>query len=544
MREALAEQQKQIALQQQKIEKLEQQLATKQDVSAETTNGAPRVMDAALRATNPDALASPAPNRSLGAQDKPKESPLSFKIGGADFTPGGFVDFENIFRTTNTGNVAATSFGAIPYSNTAQGHLTEYRATGQYSRFNIKTHAKYGENDITGYVEFDFNGNDAANVFVSANGHTDRLRVYWLDLKRGKWEFLGGQTWGLQTPNRVGVSPNPADLSLGYGEDSGTHVGLNYTRAAEFRVAYHFNDHFVWAAAIQNPQQFTGGEVTFPTAFSGGVSNLTVQFDNAATPGAPNVAPDFMTKMAYDNEFAGGRRYHLEGGGLMTTAKATVVPSGPSPQAFHSHSTVGGGLFGDVLVDLYKDTQGRNFRFVASGMWGYGVGRYLEGLGPQVVVLPVLVSGASCAAVGAVCDIATSGVHAGDAFVGFEFVPHPKAQFGLYYGGDYFQRNFFPDLTVAANPAGLRPNIGFGFPNVLGAGGVQVFGGSANTNNRAIQQGTFDWTQTFWKNPQYGAVILVTQFSYLTRAPWFVAAGAPKNAHLGMSYVSLRYVLP
>jgi len=39
-------------------------------------------------------------------------------------------------------------------------------------------------------------------------------------------------------------------------------------------------------------------------------------------------------------------------------------------------------------------------------------------------------------------------------------------------------------------------------------------------------------------------VQLVTQTSYVTRAPWFVAAGAPKNAHLMMGYVSLKYVLP
>ena len=34
------------------------------------------------------------------------------------------------------------------------------------------------------------------------------------------------------------------------------------------------------------------------------------------------------------------------------------------------------------------------------------------------------------------------------------------------------------------------------------------------------------------------------QACYLTRAPWFVAPGAPKNAHLTMGYVGFRYVLP
>jgi hypothetical protein len=95
----------------------------------------------------------------------------------------------------------------------------------------------------------------------------------------------------------------------------------------------------------------------------------------------------------------------------------------------------------------------------------------------------------------------------------------------------YFQRNAFLDTT---SPLLVKPTIGFG-----GIGAAN----SANAN-RAIQEGSFDWTQTFWRNPQYGAVQLVTQTSYVTRAPWFVPLGAPKNAHLVMGFVSLKYVLP
>src|SRR5258708_8664396 len=162
LREAIAAQQQQIAEQQEQIETLEKQAAAKQTVAI-TDSSAPRLVDANL------SVAAPAP-ASAYAQDKDKkESPLSFRIGAAEFTPGGVVGFENVFRSTNTGNVSATNFNAIPYSKTVQGHLTEYRSTGQYSRLNIKTHAKFGENDITGYIEFDFNGNDAANVFVTSN---------------------------------------------------------------------------------------------------------------------------------------------------------------------------------------------------------------------------------------------------------------------------------------------------------------------------------------------------------------------------------------
>src|SRR5215472_14850094 len=219
LRAAIADQEKQIAHQQQQIQTLEQQLS---QVKRVANNGevSPQLIDAALHASTASANAAAPPASDAPPQEKPKESPLSFRIGGADFTPGGFVDFENVFRTTNTGNVAATSFGAIPFSNTVNGHLTEFRITGQYSRLNLRTHAKFGANDVTGYVEGDFNGNDAGNVFVGTNPHTARLRLYWLDLKRGKWEFLGGSAWGLLTPNRVGISPNPADLALTQSEDA------------------------------------------------------------------------------------------------------------------------------------------------------------------------------------------------------------------------------------------------------------------------------------------------------------------------------------
>src|SRR5215467_12560782 len=324
--------------------------------AAKTGDVSPHILDATLRtSSSSSSTAAVQPVSSAPPQEQPKASPLSFRIGAAEFTPGGFVDFENIFRTTNTGNVSATGFGAIPFSNTVQGHLTEYRSTGQYSRFNIKTTTKFGKNDVTGYVEFDFNGNDAGNVFVTSNGHTDRLRLYWLDLKRDKWEFLGGQTWGLQTPNRIGVSPNPADLSLGYHEDAGIGVGYNYTRAAEFRAAYHFNDNWVWAAAVQNPQQFTGGEVLFPSLFN---AQLGGQFDAGALPGAPNVGPDILTKLAFDHDFGGGRHFHWEGGAMETAVKITVLaPTNTATAAFTGHTKVGGGVFGDLLVELFKGSE-------------------------------------------------------------------------------------------------------------------------------------------------------------------------------------------
>jgi len=78
-----------------------------------------------------------------------------------------------------------------------------------------------------------------------------------------------------------------------------------------------------------------------------------------------------------------------------------------------------------------------------------------------------------------------------------------------------------PDTTNAAAPGVI---IGYGGP------------GSPNTNNRVIQEYTFDWLQTFWKSDRYGALQYYTQYSYVNRAPWFDVPGAPRNAHLSMVY--------
>jgi hypothetical protein len=366
---------------------------------------------------------------------------------------------------------------------------------------------RYGKNDVTAYAEMDFNGNDAGNIFVTANSHTFRERLAFVELKRNKWEFMGGQSWSWLTPNRRGVGPMPGDLALTYDEDGNAQVGIPYTRAAEFRVVYHPSDHWSAGLGIENAEQYTGfgaGEVTLPNAFA---QQLASQLDPTNTNNTtPNVAPDVLSKIAYDRDL-GGKHFHAELQGLLTAVKTTVQPAAGAN--FESSSTVGGGFGGAFNIELVK-----NFRLLANGFYSDGGGRYLIGLAPSGVIRS---------------DGSPSLVHSGTGLIGLEWQPKPKTQFGAYYGVMYAQRNFTLDTSIGAKPNSF---IGFGAS------------GSANTNNRTIQEPTFDWTQTFWRNPQYGAVMLVTQTSYLTRSPWFVPAGGPKNAHLLMVYTSFRYVLP
>ena len=442
------------------------------------------------------------------ASGKSQESPLgSVRLGDAVLELGGFVDLENIFRTTNTQSNIATAFGAIPYSNTPQGHVTEFRTTAQFSRLSVKVTDSFHGNDLTGYIEGDFSGNDAPSVYQSVNPQTNRLRLYFADLRRRKWEFLGGQTWSWLTPNRNGIGPMPIDLAITYNEDQNLGVGVPYTRAAEFRVAYHPNEHWAMGAGIEDSNQFIGGYVALPTAFT----SIGSQFDNGAQIGAANAFPDVLSKITYDRDLS-GRHFHAEATGLFTGAHASVMPIGST--SYKTHATVGGG--GQIAANYDLTSK---LTLLANAFWSDGGAHYLVGTGPQLVVRPDAAG----------TDVSLSMVHAGAGSTGLEWRATPKEAFAVYYAADYFGRNFFPDTTDTAHPGTI---IGFGGP------------GSPNTNNRAIQQVTFDWLQTFWKDRRYGALQFYTQYSYLTRAPWYVAPGDPKNAHLSMVYCGFRYVLP
>jgi hypothetical protein len=513
LREALLQTQKQMAAQQQEIEALKGGANTEHVVPT-SNEQTPSLIDAAMHTGIPSGLTSAGSTGGANAgtqpmpQDQGKRPLGSFNIGNIEVTPGGFVDLENIYRTTNTQNNIATNFGAIPFSNTTQGQLSEYRLTGQYSRFDLDAKSRFGANNVEAYCEADFSGNDAANVYQIVNGHTLRLRLCFLYLKRGKWEIMGGQTWSWLMPNRNGVSPLLGDLITTYNEDQDVQVGIPYTRAAEFRAAYHFNDHWVMGLGIEDPNQFTGAFVALPTAFS---SQLSSQFDNNAQVGAPNLFPDILAKIAYDTEIR-GRHLHLEGTGLVTGVRAGVFPAAGAP--FSSHSAVGGG--GDLAANF---TLFHNFVLLGNVFWSDGGAHYLVVTGPQVVIRPNAAG----------TNVSPSLVHAGAALGGFEWIMNPRTTVAAYYGLDYYGRNFFPDTTNTTAPGTI---IGFGGP------------GSPNTNNRTVEEATLDLIRAFWKSEKYGTLQYYTQYSFISRDPWSVAPGAPKNAHLSMVYAGFRYVLP
>lgn len=466
------------------------------------------------------------PQAKSEVSDIQMEHPRSFKIGAADFTPGGFADLTGIFRGTNTGTGLGTNFANIPFNTTLpQARLSEFRFTSQASRLSLRVDAKISESTtVTGYVESDFNGYQPPNALQSTNADSLRLRLYYADVRHGKWEVVGGQTWSLLTSNREGLSPDPLNVFSTLRLDTNYVAGLVYARQPGVRAIYHATDWWTLGASLENPQQFVPSSVVFPGApgfFAGqfdngsGSTSASSSGTNALT---PNLHPDFIAKSALDWKF-GERAFHLEAAGLLRTFR--IYENIAAPNA--ANSTSGGGASLNADFELF-----RGFHLLANSFYGDGVGRYIGGLGPDVIVK---------------ANGKLSGVHAGSGLAGFEWQVTPGFLLDGYYSGAYFRRNYGL-LASTANPAPSCDGIsgytcvGFGFP------------GSANTNNRAYQQATIGFIPTLWSNPNYGKLQIINQYSYVVRSPWSVPElgtppqPGPKNAHVFLGDVALRYIIP
>ena len=506
--------------------------------AVEAERAVSKAVSSPATAPSPEAVQPVAPNTGLsvpaaaipvaekvqgeGSNQSEPKSPLYFKIGSAEFTPGGFLDFAAYYRTTNDGGGIATAFGTIPFNNQLpQGRLSETHLSAQYSRLSLKVDAPLPKSTkLTAYVETDFLGFQPANAYITANSDSLRLRVYWADVQRGKWEVLGGQEWSLITPNRVGLSPLTPDVFYSLNEDPNFQVGLIWARQPQFRVVYHPSENWALGASLENPQQVAPSSVVFPTTFfltqfdnGSGVTNAPSSSTNTAV---PNLHPDIIVKGAYDAHPA-GHTLHIEAAGLVRSFKVLNNLTTPAT----TNTITGGGGSVNFNYEVIH-----NLRLIGNSFYSDGGGRYNIGLGPDAIVKP---------------NGTLSAVHSGSGLGGFEYQVAPKYMFYGYYGAAYFKRNFgylpATPTSTCGSLAGFTC-VGFGFP------------GSSNLSNRAVQEATIGIIPTLWSNENYGKVQIITQYSYLTRSPWSTlpippaTTPNPKNAHASLVYLDVRYTLP
>jgi hypothetical protein len=457
---------------------------------------------------NPPSAAAPAAGPTPQGD---QTSPLQLKIGDAYITPVGFMDMTLVSRSTNPGSGIGTNFGSIPYGNTQAGSLTETRLSPQNSRIGARFDALYHDWKILGYWESDFLGQVGnppnGGLAVSSNPYVFRLRLYWVDLSKGKFEFLAGQSWSLMTPNRKGVSPLPGDVFYSQDMDVNYQLGLTWARNPGYRIAFHPSDKVAFAVALENSEPYVGGAnggsgVTLPSAISTAATTGTTQGsvlggqinNGSSVISSAALFPDVIAKLAFDPS----SRVHFEVDGVGIADKIAYPISGQFPNS----TTYGGGGGVNANVEVVK-----NFRLIANTFWSDGGGRYIFGQAPDFAIR---------------ANGTPSLIHSGSGVAGFEATAGKMLLFG-YYGGVYIGRDMLLDTT------GTK----------IGYGPI-----SSDGQNRTIQEISFGSNVTLMRDPKWGAVNLIFQYSYAERDPWLAAVGAPTSAHLSMGFFDVRYTLP
>jgi hypothetical protein len=435
--------------------------------------------------------------------DPEKSIPTFLRIGNVCIVPIGFMDLTPYWRDKNAGSSMGSNFGSIPYNNTANGNLNEFHFSSQNSRIGFRVDGDWKGTHFIGYNEFDFNGTSGNTNLATSNGAiVPRLRLFWADVRKGKVEFLAGQSWSMLTPNRNGISALPGDLFFTQVIDINYMAGLTWTRQPGVRVLIHPTNKVTFGFSAEQPDQYIGGSaggsgITLPTSLAGLAGTQLDNGQNISLGGflaQPSVSPDFIAKVAFDPT----ARFHFEVGGIESNFRTTNVAA---PFTAH-HTTEGAGLQVGLNVAVLK-----NLRLISTNFFSDGDGRYLFGQAPDVIVR---------------ADGSLSPVRADGTIDGFE-ATIKNTLFYAYYGGIYIGRNTALDGTT---------KIGYGYA------------GSPNSQNRAIQELTFGFNQTMWRNPRYGAINVMGQYEYLMREPWFVAAGTPKATHDNTIFFNIRYTLP
>ena len=181
--------------------------------------------------------------------------PPYLRFGSVCITPIGFMDATFVWRDKNAASGIGSNFGSIPYNNVVNGKLSEDRFSIQNSRLGCAS-MEIGKALTSSAITSSTSWAPAAptRLTVTNGAVVPRLRLYWVDVRKGGWEFLAGQSWSMLTPNRVGISPLPGDLFYSQVMDVNYMAGLTWTRQPGMRVLYHAGDKVTFGFSAENPR--------------------------------------------------------------------------------------------------------------------------------------------------------------------------------------------------------------------------------------------------------------------------------------------------
>ncbi|MBS1066816.1 hypothetical protein JK164_12860 [Gluconobacter kondonii] len=304
--------------------------------------------------------------------------PPVFQIGNLTVRLGGFIDFSNIWRSSNLTSGPATAWNGFPYANSPNHGLSEERFSAQLTRFSTLLEANPTKAvRLQAYVEADFGGSGGTTNSVQINGYTPRLRQGYFTFTEKDWglHVLMGQAWSLTTNYAKGVIPRQEQLPAV--TDNNQIPGITFTRVPQVRIAKDWAQKYWLALSVEDPQATvafsdslsSGG--TLPASY-GRLAGPRVFYSNAGgvllnpnTQYSYNPAPDIVLKAAVDTSFG-----HYEVFGLGRWFRGLIQPAGEN----HTHKSTqfGGGVGAGMTVPLGTD----KLQLTGNVLAGQGVGRY------------------------------------------------------------------------------------------------------------------------------------------------------------------------
>ena len=150
--------------------------------------------------------------------------------------------------------VIGTNFGSVPYNNTVNGELVRIPFQPPELAASVSVSTATGRALISSSITRTTSWEPAAttNITVTNGAFVPRLRLFWVDVRKGDWEFLTGQSWSMLTPNRQGISAFPGDIFYSQVFDVNYMAGLTGPPAGH-AVLYHPSKTVTWGFRLRIP---------------------------------------------------------------------------------------------------------------------------------------------------------------------------------------------------------------------------------------------------------------------------------------------------
>ena len=284
----------------------------------------------------------------------------AFKAGPLTLTFGGFAELAGIYRNRNEVADVSSNFNTgIPFPNSPQYHMSEFRGSARQSRLSLLTQGSqdgdaHGRSlSRNGFPELRSDGKFGGEQQLQP-AHAAFLRD--VPSQGRRLYLLAGQTFSLATLEKKGMMPRQEQIPLTIDGQYVAGLQLDAQSAVALREEFR-RASWRWDCRWKARRRivFNGPTRSWPTTVT---SFLAAICSRPTVNYSIDVAPDVIVKVAWDPGFG---HYEIYGLGRAFRDRA----------AQENHTMYGGGVGAGMILPL-----ARQLDFQLSGLAGRGIGRY------------------------------------------------------------------------------------------------------------------------------------------------------------------------